>query len=247
MSSPIAKTLRFEVLKRDRFTCQYCGAKAPDVLLHVDHVHPESKGGDATILNLVTACAGCNLGKSDRLLSDDAAINKQHAQMEHLAERREQVQMLIEWRAELAVIDDEMVAALGDAFTKATKLKPLESDAATFRRLLKSYSLDEVYDGIEAAADQYIKTGSATNEVASRLMKALPAICAARRSGDHVLLGHVAYSFGIVRSRFPRDAPWAAKSPIEKALRRGVAANVVKQICREGRSVGAIISALEGA
>ena len=27
---PISKKLRFEVFKRDSFTCQYCGSKAPD-------------------------------------------------------------------------------------------------------------------------------------------------------------------------------------------------------------------------
>jgi len=43
---PIPKRTRFEVLKRDRFRCQYCGASAPDALLHVDHIVPVAKGGD---------------------------------------------------------------------------------------------------------------------------------------------------------------------------------------------------------
>lgn len=246
MSSPIAKALRFEVLKRDKFTCQYCGAKAPDVLLHVDHVHPESQGGEATMLNLVTACAGCNLGKSDRLLSDDAAVTKQQAQMERLAERREQVQMLIEWRAELAALDDEMVEALADSFTRLTGLAPLESDSATLRRLLKTYSMDEVFDAMDAAASQYVKTRPATNEAASRIMKVLPQVCAARKSGDHELLANVAYAFGIVRSRFPHDRPWRVKPAAEAALRRGVAFDVVKRICREGFAVWQIVEVLEG-
>jgi len=33
---PLSKKLRFEVFKRDSFACQYCGAKAPDVLLEVE-------------------------------------------------------------------------------------------------------------------------------------------------------------------------------------------------------------------
>ena len=41
----MSRKLRFEVFKRDRFTCQYCGAKAPDVILHVDHIHPVAAGG----------------------------------------------------------------------------------------------------------------------------------------------------------------------------------------------------------
>jgi 5-methylcytosine-specific restriction endonuclease McrA len=37
---PLSKKLRFEVFKRDGFSCQYCGAHPPDVLLEIDHVIP---------------------------------------------------------------------------------------------------------------------------------------------------------------------------------------------------------------
>ena len=42
----ISKKIRFEVYKRDKFTCQYCGRKATDVILNVDHIEPISKGGN---------------------------------------------------------------------------------------------------------------------------------------------------------------------------------------------------------
>lgn len=61
---PIAKRLRYEVLRRDNHTCRYCGAKAPDATLTVDHVMPVALGGDNEPGNLVTACADCNAGKS---------------------------------------------------------------------------------------------------------------------------------------------------------------------------------------
>ena len=53
---------RFEVLKRDRFTCQYCGAAGGT--LEVDHVKPICEGGSDDPKNLVTACFECNRGKS---------------------------------------------------------------------------------------------------------------------------------------------------------------------------------------
>lgn len=56
---------RFTVLNRDNFTCQYCGRCAPEVRLHVDHIHPKSKGGDNSLENLITACEDCNMGKAD--------------------------------------------------------------------------------------------------------------------------------------------------------------------------------------
>jgi hypothetical protein len=55
--------LRFKVLRRDGYTCQYCGRRAPEVELHVDHRVPWSKVRVHDIDNLVTACRDCNLGK----------------------------------------------------------------------------------------------------------------------------------------------------------------------------------------
>lgn len=62
--------MRFKVFERDGFTCQYCGARPPDVRLHVDHIFPRSKGGRWELDNLRTACEACNIGKSDRLISE---------------------------------------------------------------------------------------------------------------------------------------------------------------------------------
>lgn len=60
--------IRFKVMQRDDFKCQICGASPAmqaGVLLHVDHIVPVSKGGQATMDNLQTLCQKCNLGKSD--------------------------------------------------------------------------------------------------------------------------------------------------------------------------------------
>lgn len=65
------KTLRFRVLTRDKFTCRYCGAAAPSVALHVDHIMPKSKGGLDHHANLITACSDCNAGKRDIILDDE--------------------------------------------------------------------------------------------------------------------------------------------------------------------------------
>lgn len=62
--TPVPGRLRFEVLRRDNYTCRYCGASAPDVPLTVDHVIPVALGGGDEPSNLVTACQDCNAGKS---------------------------------------------------------------------------------------------------------------------------------------------------------------------------------------
>ena len=60
--------LRWMILKRDNFTCCYCGRKAPNVELEIDHKIPISSGGLTTEENLVVACLECNQGKRDSLL-----------------------------------------------------------------------------------------------------------------------------------------------------------------------------------
>jgi len=55
---------RFKVMKRDRFTCVYCGAHPPNVELEIDHFYPVSRGGSDHPDNRVTACFECNRGKS---------------------------------------------------------------------------------------------------------------------------------------------------------------------------------------
>ena len=64
----ISKSLRIDILDRDNYTCQTCGAKAPEVKLHIDHKTPRSKGGLTTESNLWVMCEDCNLGKSDKIL-----------------------------------------------------------------------------------------------------------------------------------------------------------------------------------
>lgn len=56
---------RFEVFKRDNFTCQYCGGRPPGVILTIDHILPLASGGTDDIENLITACELCNSGKGD--------------------------------------------------------------------------------------------------------------------------------------------------------------------------------------
>lgn len=61
----ISNKVRFEVLKRDDFSCHYCGAKPPEVRLEVDHIEPIARGGSNDESNLVAACERCNCGKRD--------------------------------------------------------------------------------------------------------------------------------------------------------------------------------------
>jgi len=65
----MSDALRYEILHRDSFKCQLCGASSKDgyTKLHVDHIIPIAKGGKTEKSNLRTLCDRCNLGKRDSI------------------------------------------------------------------------------------------------------------------------------------------------------------------------------------
>ena len=82
----MSKKARFEIFKRDKFVCQYCGDHPPKVVLHVDHIIPIADGGSNDDTNLITACINCNQGKAANSLDNvpqslaDRAVEIQEAE-----------------------------------------------------------------------------------------------------------------------------------------------------------------------
>ena len=58
---------RVNLLKRDEYTCQYCGKNKRASELNIDHVIPKARKGLTSWTNCVTACYRCNSRKDDRL------------------------------------------------------------------------------------------------------------------------------------------------------------------------------------
>ncbi len=61
-AQPVPFTRR-NLLRRDGYTCQYCGSQKD---LTIDHVLPRSRGGEHSWTNVVAACRPCNQRKGDR-------------------------------------------------------------------------------------------------------------------------------------------------------------------------------------
>lgn len=70
----VSRATRFKVFQRDNFTCRFCGLRAPDVILEVDHFTPKSRGGSDNEENLGTACFDCNRGKRDKLVNEPSGL-----------------------------------------------------------------------------------------------------------------------------------------------------------------------------
>lgn len=57
------------ILKRDAYTCQYCGRNSGEHMT-IDHVIPRSLGGRTVWENVVSACRACNLKKGNKSLGE---------------------------------------------------------------------------------------------------------------------------------------------------------------------------------
>lgn len=153
----ISKSVRFEVFKRDSFKCQYCGASAPDAILEVDHIIPVADGGDNDMMNLITSCRDCNRGKGKKKLTDRQTIEKQKAELDDLNERREQMEMMLQWKRDLLNFELEAVEEIDSLIGSMTEWVMSDSAKQKIKRLISQFSFDEVYDAISIAFEKYYK------------------------------------------------------------------------------------------
>ena len=203
---PLSKKLRFEVLKRDSFTCQYCGGKAPDILLEIDHIIPVSKDGTDDILNLITSCRDCNSGKSNRQLSDTTVIDKQRHQLEDLQERKEQIEMMFQWQKGLLELDDEVVKQLSDFWSEQVENYSLnENGVKSLKKLRRRFSVGEIMEAMKLSTEQYLaydENDSPIQETVERAWQKVGGICNTKKlQKDNPEAQRVYYIRGILRNR----------------------------------------------
>ena len=151
----IPKSVRFEVFKRDSFKCQYCGASAPDVILEVDHIVPVAEGGENDMMNLITSCRDCNRGKGKKKLTDRQTIEKQKTELDDLNERRQQMEMMLQWKCDLLNFEMEMVNAIDALICSMTDWAMADSAKQKIKRLISQFSFDEVYDATSISFEKY--------------------------------------------------------------------------------------------
>jgi len=200
----ISKKLRFEVYKRDKFTCQYCGKKAPDIILNIDHIEPVASGGTNEILNLITSCFECNNGKSDILLEDHQVMDKQRQQLENLQERREQIEMMFDWKKSLENLDN----FTGDLLVEyiESKISPYtlnEHGKFGVVKILKKFEIDKIFDAVDKGVKTYLKydhNNKLTQESVENFINKIGGI--ASYSAKPLAEQKLHYIKGICRNRF---------------------------------------------
>lgn len=156
----VGKRTRFEIFKRDSFTCMYCGRTPPVVTLEVDHIYPSSKGGTDEYDNLLTACFECNRGKRDGTLeyipiAGVSVQEKLQAQQERAEQLREfndfQLSLRKEYERMAIVVSDRWLILVGDDPDKFTLP---ESRMASLRMFVERLPIVEILDAVDIAFEK---------------------------------------------------------------------------------------------
>lgn len=207
---PLSIKLRFEVFKRDSFKCQYCGASAPDALLQADHINPVKHGGKNDIINLITSCAKCNMGKGATPLDDNTAMAKSKKQMDELNERRQQLEMMVKWKQTLSDINSNAFSAINDLFL-ADGWKLDQNCISIIKAIIRKYGFEEAYDATVISIETYglpqqVSQGSYWQ--VERVVRKIGGICFNRkRQRENPVYARVMYIKGICNRRF-RSYDW---------------------------------------
>lgn len=235
----IPKSVRFEVLKRDKFTCQYCGKQAPDVILHIDHIKPVAKEGTNDIINLITSCGICNLGKSDKLLSDDSTLKKAKNQLDELQERREQLDMMMEWQRGLRTLSDDTTNEICRYWEElAPGFSVNDNGKAKIKQWVRKYSVAEITEAMDIASEQYLKFEGerVTGDSYEFAFGKIPGICRVNQEAkDDPEIKDLYYIRAILRNRLPRNEGYDSVEALKflKVARSwGIPFDELKAICR---------------
>lgn len=156
MRKSISIKKRFEIFKRDNFTCQYCSAKPPKVPLEIDHIIPVIKGGTNDEYNLITSCFECNRGKGKNSLEN--TMPTQDEKLEKLKEAHSQYKIYLKYLKEVAKQQLITVQLVCDVY-ESVYLGETLSDKfrISIKKFIDKLGIEEVVDSMEKAIQKCYK------------------------------------------------------------------------------------------
>ncbi|HEA21469.1 MAG TPA: HNH endonuclease [Pricia antarctica] len=153
------KLIRFEIFKRDNFTCRYCGKNPPNIILEIDHLIPKSKGGSDDINNLLTSCFDCNRGKKDIPL--DVLPASVSNTIKTLKEQKKQTRIYYKYVEDMHNETEKIINELGYYFfnkfqkTKRTHDKYIFGDKwkISIKYFLKTFNKYQIIEAMNMSID----------------------------------------------------------------------------------------------
>lgn len=148
---PLSKKKRFDIFRRDAFTCRYCGKTPPAVMLVVDHIISVRDGGNNASGNLATSCVECNQGKGAQSLSQ-----KEMTQDERLTIMQEQMEEVTSAKLAVDVLNanQHLRTSLESYVEQVLGLhRLLPATISSLVNLTREFSIEKVVEWIDCAAN----------------------------------------------------------------------------------------------
>lgn len=228
----LTKKKRFEIFKRDRFMCQYCGRIAPNVVLEVDHIIPICEGGENEVANLVTSCFDCNRGKGKLKLSDDAYIIKKSQIVAKESKKREQIEFLRIAMLEERSIDEEIESLIETALSEYLGCYVIDSYMKNLVSIGRKHGVEIIVESIKIST-KYLD-GPANSAIETALEKIDSIIKNLIFYKKNPNSKKTSYICGIIRNRFSFEYSYQeCKMAIKTMLDDGVNINDIEAKSKE--------------
>jgi hypothetical protein len=131
-------------------------------------------------------------------------VKKQRKQMELIQERREQLELMLDWKKSLTEFEDEKVTMVSDYWTSMMKPYSLnENGLNSLGKLIKKFPIEDILESIDIANKKYLTfddEGKTTKESVEEAFNKVGGICALKNMPE--LKQKMAYIKGICRNRF---------------------------------------------
>ncbi len=238
------KKLRFEVFKRDSFTCQYCGKSAPDVVLHVDHINPVAKGGTNEITNLISSCVDCNIGKGATTLSDNTVVSKQKKQLDLLQQRKDQIEMMLKWHTDLKNLESDLIDRVVDYCEThhSVYFHFTEIGKKRMSKAIKKHGISRVLEAIDDAYEKTIREHN-TNKIdtidhTEFFISTIYKCCEYRKlNEENPEKAKILYITGILRNRFTYVNKYQCIELMESGVSWGLSIDYITSVAKTCRSM----------
>lgn len=167
-------------------------------------------------------------------------MEKQRKQLSDLQERKDQIEMMMEWQRELAKLDDYAVEQL--AIFWAELIPPYglnENGKKSLEKLLKKFSHEQVMEAMRVSVKQYIqfKDDKPTEASVENAWKKVGGICALKKyDGTNPEMKEIYYIRGILRNRLSYLNEGLALGLLRKSVKLGASIESLKEFALEVRN-----------
>lgn len=145
----VSKRTRYEVLRRDNYTCRYCRSDSNP--LTIDHVTPVALGGSDDPSNLVAACRECNAGKGSSAPDQALVADVDQDALRWAAAMNLAAERAAKDLADRTVFINDFVERWAAVMPHWAELS-VETDSTVWRFYTRGLPAHEIYDAINIAA-----------------------------------------------------------------------------------------------